>query len=153
MSAPAAARLLANCFGLGRLRPAPGTIGSAFGLAVYWVLWRGQPGAVQIGAIAAVTALGVAAATSTAKQLGDDDPSEVVIDEVAGMWLSLFACTSVTQAVVAFFVFRALDIIKPFPARQLEALPGGWGIMLDDLAAGAYTLLLLRGLIAAGWLA
>lgn len=152
MSRVAVARLFASCFGLGRLRPAPGTIGSAFGLIVYWFLLRGQPAAVQIGAIVAVSAAGVAAATTVARALRDDDPSEVVIDEVAGMWLSLFACTSMIQAVVAFFLFRALDIWKPFPARQLEAVPGGWGIMLDDLAAGAYALLLLRGLAAMGWL-
>lgn len=152
MSGAAVARLVATCFGLGHLRPAPGTIGSAFGLALFWLLLRDQAVLVQLVAVVVVSAVGIAAATLVSRQMQEDDPSEVVVDEVAGMWLSLLGATGAAEVVLAFFLFRALDIVKPFPASRLESLPGGWGIMLDDLAAGAYTLAALKLLLWMGWL-
>lgn len=144
------ARIISSCLGLGRLRPAPGTIGSAFGLIVFVLFLAGLPTIVQIAATVAATLIGIAAATASSRQLGLEDPSEVVIDELAGMWLSVIAVDSVAAWVVAFFIFRLFDIVKPFPARQMEALPEGWGIMLDDIVAGAYTWLIIQGLLRWG---
>ena len=76
---------------------------------------------------------------------GDKDPSLVVIDEVAGMWVTLIALpwTPVT-VLTGFFMFRLFDVFKPYPARDLEGVPGGWGIMLDDIVAGIYANLAVR---------
>jgi phosphatidylglycerophosphatase A len=144
------ARLIASCFGLGRLRPAPGTIGSAFALVVFVLFLAGQSPMVQAVAIVVATFVGIAAASAVERELGLEDPSEVVIDELAGMWVSVFAIDSVPAWIVAFFVFRLFDIVKPFPARQLEALHGGWGIVLDDLVAGAYTWIVVQALLRWG---
>jgi phosphatidylglycerophosphatase A len=77
--------------------------------------------------------------------VGVEDPGIVVVDEVVGMWTSLlFLPFTVGTAALAFVLFRVLDVIKPYPARDLEALPGGWGIMSDDLMAGVYANLALR---------
>jgi phosphatidylglycerophosphatase A len=94
----------------------------------------------------AVSGLGVWAADRAAAALHLKDPGPVVIDEAAGLLVTL-AGVPVTwlSAVLAFFFFRAMDVIKPPPARQAERLPGGWGIMVDDLFAGVYANLLLRG--------
>ena len=143
-------RVISSCLGLGLLRPAPGTIGSAFGLGVFVVFLAGSPTSVQIGATVVATLVGVAAATATSRRLGLEDPSEVVVDELAGMWLSVIAVDSVPAWILAFFVFRLFDIVKPFPARQMEALPEGWGIMLDDIVAGAYTWLIIQALLRWG---
>ena len=134
------ARLVASCLGSGLLRPAPGTIGSAFGLVVFALLLAGQSLVVQIAAIVVATALGTWAATAAARELGDGDPSEVVIDELAGMWIALLVARTPAGYAVAFFAFRAFDIVKPFPVRNAESLPEGWGIMADDLVAGLYAL-------------
>lgn len=67
------------------------------------------------------------------------DPSKVVIDEVLGMWVSMaFVSITIPNLLIAFFLFRLFDIWKPWPIRKLESLPGGWGVMLDDLLAGIY---------------
>jgi len=76
---------------------------------------------------------------------GEPDPSIVVIDEIVGMWVALLFIPKTLAAIgLAFVLFRLLDIVKPFPARRLEQVPGGWGIMLDDLAAGLYANLVCR---------
>ena len=81
--------------------------------------------------------MGVFTSNQVIKDTGKDDPSEVVIDELAGQWLALlFLPRSIGFAIAAFIIFRILDITKPFPIKQLEGLPRGWGVMLDDLAAG-----------------
>jgi phosphatidylglycerophosphatase A len=144
------ARVLSSCFGLGCLRPAPGTIGSAFALVIFVFLLADQPVAVQVLATIVASAAGVWASTATARQLALEDPSEVVIDELAGMWLAAISVSSPVGWTVAFFAFRLFDIVKPFPARQMEALPEGWGIMLDDLVAGAYAWLLVQALLLWG---
>lgn len=85
--------------------------------------------------------LGVPAATIAERESGRHDPGFIVIDEVAGQWTALlFSPLNWRYALLAFVLFRAIDIIKPFPARQLERLPGGWGIVFDDVAAGLYAL-------------
>ena len=138
------ARVVATGFGSGYSPLAPGTAGSAVGLLLYWPLSAlGVP--VAVAATALVSLLGVWAATRVARQVGREDPGLVVVDEIVGQWVSLlFLPWTPGVAILGFFAFRAMDIVKPWPARQLEHLPGGWGIMADDLMAGVYANLLLR---------
>jgi len=137
------ARLISSCLGCGFLRPAPGTIGSAFAVGVFVLLLADRPLMVQILAVALATGVGTWAATATARQLGDGDPSEVVVDELAGMWIALLGTSTPLGWGIAFLAFRILDILKPFPANVAEGLPEGWGIMADDLVAGGYALALV----------
>jgi phosphatidylglycerophosphatase A len=143
------ATVIATGLGSGYAPFAPGTAGSAVGLALFWPLHH-LPLAGQAVATALVFALGVAAATHVARRLGIEDPGLVVADEVVGMWVSLLGVplTGLTAA-AGFVLFRVFDVFKPYPARDLERLPGGWGIMCDDVMAGIYANLLLRaGLLA-----
>jgi phosphatidylglycerophosphatase A len=90
------------------------------------------------------TVIGIPAATRVARESRREDPGHVVIDEVAGQWLTLTVCRpDWPHALLALALFRLFDITKPWPIRKLEALPGGWGIMLDDLAAGLFALIVL----------
>ena len=101
--------------------------------------------------IAIVVAIGIPAATLEARGCGKKDPSHVVIDEVAGQLLTLVACPIVWQALlVGFILFRAFDIVKPPPVRSLERLPEGTGIVVDDLGAGIYGLIVLQLLLHFG---
>lgn len=94
-----------------------------------------------------VVAVGGWASSRAERLIGQKDPSPVVVDEVAGMVLSVLALPrQLVPFLAAFFLFRVLDILKPFPARQSQALSGGLGVMLDDLVAGAYTLAVVWGL-------
>jgi phosphatidylglycerophosphatase A len=128
---------------------APGTFGSIAGLALCWAATTAG-GRWGIPALAIVaTAVGILAADRTARALGAHDPGCVVIDEVAGQALALaFLPWSPAVAIMGFLAFRVFDIIKPPPARQLESLPGGLGIVADDLAAGLYANLAVRLLLA-----
>lgn len=151
------AEWVATGLGAGYLPVAPGTWGSLEGAALAWLihLWVPQRGALVIGLAAAFfSATGVWAAAKTARYANDPDPSKVVIDEIAGQLLTL-AWVPLTAASLAlgFLLFRVFDIVKPFPARQSEDLPGGWGIMADDLIAGVFSgvcLLLLHRWL--GWI-
>lgn len=139
-----AATVVATAFGAGYSPIAPGTAGSLVGLALFWPLQLTAPW-VQLLATAAAYLAGVAASTRLARRLGRKDPGAAVVDEVVGMWLSLlFLPFTPATAATAFLLFRVLDVFKPYPARQLESLPGGWGIMTDDVMAGVYANLLLR---------
>ena len=143
------ATVVATGLGSGYAPFAPGTAGSLVGLALFWPVHH-LPLAGQAVATALVFALGVAAAGHVARRLGIEDPGLVVADEVVGMWVSLLGLplTGVTAA-AGFVLFRVFDVFKPYPARDLERLPGGWGIMCDDVMAGVYANLLLRaGLLA-----
>lgn len=140
-------RLVASWLGCGYARWAPGTVGSlaacfvALALAHYagWRPWR----------LALLSALLLAPAVWAAGrvvQAGESrDPRWVVVDEVLGQWLALAALPVLDWrgAAAAFLLFRLFDIVKPPPVRQMEALPGGWGIVADDLAAGGYAALVL----------
>ena len=131
---------------MGYLKPAPGTWGSLAAAAVWWFLAPTHL-VPQLGLILIATAAGIWAAGRMERLGGERDPSIVVIDEVAGMWCALLAAQHVVwHYLVALTLFRLLDIAKPGPIRRLEALPGGWGVMLDDLAAGLVTLGALLGL-------
>ncbi len=137
-------RIVATAFGSGYSPVAPGTAGSAVALLLFWPMARWS-WPVQLAACGVVLLAGVAAATHTARSVGRKDPGLVVVDEVAGQWLTLVALPWTAPVVIAGFVlFRAMDVLKPWPARDLERLPEGWGIMMDDVAAGIYAHLLLR---------
>jgi phosphatidylglycerophosphatase A len=139
-----AARLLATAGGAGYSPLVPGTAGSAVGVLSFWALTGLSPQA-QLVATLTLFGLGVAASSRTAASLGRKDPSIVVIDEVVGQWASLlFLPLTPATAAVSFLLFRAMDVVKPWPARDFESLPGGLGIMADDLMAGIYANLLLR---------
>jgi phosphatidylglycerophosphatase A len=134
---------------------APGTVGSAVGLGVYAALrWAHAGPLTDLLVIAVLTGVGVWSATVAERHFGLEDPGPVVIDEVAGMLTSLaFTGVSWTGAMAGFVLFRLFDIVKPYPAGRLERLPGGFGIMADDIMAGIYANLAVRALLwaAPGW--
>ncbi len=139
--------LIATFFGAGLLRPGPGTYGSA-AATLLWLaaahLFHPAPLALMLGTVLVAmvaTLIGIPAATIVARESGREDPGHVVIDEVAGQLIALIALHPTwPQAALAFVFFRAFDISKPPPIRRLERLPGGVGIMLDDVAAGFFAL-------------
>lgn len=154
---PLWATLTATFFGIGRLHPGPGTWGSA----VTVVLWAAVAHALSPGsrlpvviALAALTILvGIPAATRVARASATKDPQFVVIDEVAGQLIALIAIPlSWETFLVGLILFRVFDILKPPPVRQLEKLPEGAGIMLDDVAAGLYALAVMQLLLHSGLL-
>ena len=117
---------------------APGTAGSGVGLLLYWPL-AGLGGAAYLAAVAGISALGVWAAQRAEGLFGRRDDGRITIDEVAGMLLSLaFLPRRLDVVVAGFLLFRLFDIAKPPPARAAESLPGGLGVMTDDLVAGLY---------------
>lgn len=161
-------------FGVGYFPIAPGTWGSLVGVALYLTLWAGSYSvlgsnalikrlttlyvftpqmAFMLVVIFLVTMAGIWAATRTEKLLRKKDPSIVVIDEVAGQMIALlsgpFWLHTWWSIFTAFLLFRAFDIWKPYPIRKLESLESGLGIMADDLAAGAYALIVNSVLISA----
>ncbi len=151
-TAPRWATLVATFFGTGRLRPGPGTWGSLAAALLWWSvashLLESLRLPILLALIVAVTAIGIPAATLEARGCGKDDPSHVVIDEVAGQLVTLIACPILWKPLLAgFILFRAFDIVKPFPIRRLELLPEGTGIVVDDLGAGIYGLIVLQLLL------
>jgi len=140
------ALLVCTVGGVGYSPIAPGTAGSAAGLVCYALFrWLGLSPAVEALAIVAIFVVGAWSGTLAERHFGTTDPGAGVIDEVAGMLVTLYLLpVSVTLAIAGFFVFRVLDVFKPFPARQLEALHGGWGMMADDVMAAIYGNLVLR---------
>ena len=145
---------IATCAHVGYAPVAPGTWGSAVGLLVYYVVRRQASTPIELGVIAVILLIGLWSATEAEHHFGGIDPGPVVIDEVIGMLITLaLHPVNVAGAVVGFFIFRVLDVVKPWPARRLELLPGGFGVVLDDAMAGVYGNLLIWGLIRLlpGW--
>jgi phosphatidylglycerophosphatase A len=167
---------IATC-GVGYLPLAPGTWGSLVGIGLY-VLARGifmkvffDAGAgrnfnllhiyyaviaFELVIVFAIALVGTWAATRTENLSARKDPGKVVIDEVAGQFIALIPVPFVLGAawwsvIVAFILFRFFDIVKPYPARKLESLPGGLGIMADDLIAGVYAALGVMLIVVASW--
>jgi phosphatidylglycerophosphatase A len=123
---------------------APGTAGSLVALVALWLIPFTPPALVVT--FVAVTVLGVWAGSRVERASGLKDPGVIVIDEVAGMLLSvLFLPRTIAVLATAFVLFRVFDVWKPFPARESQVLAGGLGVMIDDLIAGAYALLLIAG--------
>jgi phosphatidylglycerophosphatase A len=147
---------ISTWFGCGYAPAAPGTVGSAaaIGIAIlieHYAGWK-PPAFAALALIVAAPAIW--AAGETARQAKIKDPQFVVVDEVVGQWLALAGARSLMGKLnwitwlAAFLLFRLFDIWKPFPVRQLESLPGGVGIVADDLMAGLYAALVL---FLAGW--
>jgi phosphatidylglycerophosphatase A len=140
--------IIGTFFGAGLLKPGPGTYGSIAAV----LLWFGtihafhpsttaQAIGTAIAALAA-TLIGIPAATIVSRESGREDPGHVVVDEVAGQLITLIAIPADWRhAALALLLFRLFDIFKPWPIRKLEALPAGTGIMLDDVAAGVFALI------------
>jgi phosphatidylglycerophosphatase A len=138
---------VATFFGAGLGKPGPGTWGSAAAVLL-WAVYAGfaHPTANQLllvlvfGIVLSIV-LGIPGATIAARESGRHDPGFVVIDEVAGQWVTLLGSPfGWKTGLLAFALFRLFDITKPFPVRRLERLPEGWGIVFDDVAAGLYAL-------------
>jgi phosphatidylglycerophosphatase A len=135
---------LATCAHVGYAPFAPGTFGSLVGLVIYYAIRRQQSTTFELGAITVVVLIGLWSATEAEHHFGGIDPGPVVIDEVIGMLITLaLHPVNVLGAIIGFFIFRLLDIVKPWPARRLELLPGGFGVVLDDMMAGLYSNLLV----------
>lgn len=142
---------IATCGYVGYVPVAPGTAGSIAGLALYGAAGLLGGTQVEVGVLAVVLAVGVWSSAASERHLGVTDPGVIVIDEVAGMLITLLALQPTWGGVLAgFLAFRFFDVIKPFPARWAERLPGGWGVMADDVIAGLYAHLALRLLLWAG---
>lgn len=144
-----ALNILATGLGLGYFPRAPGTVGSLLGPPLIWGLGLG-------GAHPMLTALwggvfflaGVPICNAGSRVLNAKDPGQVVFDEIAAFfWVFLFAPLTLPTAALGFFLFRAFDIVKPWPIRRIERLPRGWGIMADDALAG----LMAGGILAVVW--
>jgi phosphatidylglycerophosphatase A len=142
------ALFLATCGYIGYVPVAPGTFGSAAGLAVFYAVRSSGSTMVELASIVALFAIGVWSATAAEQHLGGVDPGPIVLDEVVGMLITLALIpVSLAGAIVGFFVFRLLDILKPWPAGAFERLPGGMGVMADDGMAAIYGNLLMQGLV------
>lgn len=152
MRAPFWAMAIGTFFGIGRLRPAPGTWASAATVLVWSAIAHFTPSVLQtplaISLAGFVTLIGIPAATGISRAMGNKDPQVVVIDEVAGQLIALIAAPLGWKTfLTAFILFRGFDIVKPPPVRQLESLPEGAGIVLDDVAAGIYALVVMQILL------
>lgn len=133
---------------------APGTFGSAAGLAVFFAVRSSESPALELAVIAILFAVGIWSGTVAEHHFGGVDPGPIVLDEVVGMLITLCLLpVNAAGAVAGFFVFRILDVIKPFPSARFEKLPGGLGVMADDGMAAIYGNLLMRAMIAVapGW--
>ncbi len=129
-------RLLATGAGAGYVPVAPGTAGSLLGAAAAFPLLD-LPWPVFLALTLLLALLAVFAATRMAEALGESDPSLVVIDEVVGMWCALILLPArLSDLAAVFLLFRVFDVVKPLFIPRLERLPGGWGIVADDVAAG-----------------
>ena len=138
-------RFVATFFYLGKLPFAPGSWGS-LGALLLWILLP-VTFSVHLSVIVILFVLGVYSSNKMAKYLDDHDPPEVVIDEVVGMGISLFMLPhSLGLYLLAFILFRIFDIFKPLFIYRIQNLSGGWGIMLDDVLAGLFTLTLVKGI-------
>ena len=143
----ASALIVASVGGIGYIRVAPGTFGSAAGLLL-WALLP-QSAVAHAVAIGVLFAIGSWSGTEAERHFGRTDPGQVVIDEVVGMLITLFMNpVGWLGAVAAFLLFRLFDVLKPFPTDRLERLAGGIGVMADDAMAGVYANLSLRALLA-----
>ena len=140
--------LFATFGGAGLVPKMPGTAGSLVALPLAWLIVQtgGMPALVQAFGLALV--IGIWSAGRHAKEIGEDDPSSIVIDEVAGQWLTLTVVPlDITYYVLGFVLFRIFDIFKPWPVSWADQkIKGGWGIMLDDVLAAIYAGAVLYGI-------
>lgn len=154
---PLWAILVSTFFGAGRLKPGPGTWGSVSAVLLWALIASRIPPHARtwaaIVAAAVVTLIGIPAASAVARASRLKDPQFVVIDEVAGQLVALIAVPLAWKTFLAgLILFRVFDILKPFPIRRLERLPEGIGIVVDDLGAGLYALIIVHLLLHFGLL-
>lgn len=144
------ALFIATCGYVGYVPVAPGTFGSAVGLVLLWAVRSAGSTPLEIAVIVVLLGLGVWSSTIAERHAGRVDPGIIVVDEAAGMLITMvFVPATALGATAGFFVFRALDILKPWPARRFERLPRGWGVMADDTMAALYGNLTMQVLVAA----
>lgn len=138
---------LAVFFGSGLLKPAPGTWGSLAGLGIgYLMIAAGASAGLFVAAIVTVSLVGTLAINSIERQCGVHDAPEIVIDEVAGVWIALLPAYHIGPSsllfVAAFVLFRFFDILKPWPIGWLDKkISGGFGVMVDDIVAGVFAII------------
>ena len=154
-SAPLWASTVATFFGAGLMKPGPGTWGSLATLLLWTLISHLLPSGwvVPVDVVLALLAIavGIPAATRVSRATGIKDPQFVVIDETAGQLITLIGAPLAWKSFLAgFILFRAFDIVKPYPVRQLEKLPEGTGIVVDDVAAGLYGLAVMQLLLHFG---
>jgi phosphatidylglycerophosphatase A len=123
---------------IGFLPPCPGTFGSLEGLIIFWFL-KNLSLIYQLSLILGIIVVGIISSDWVSKSLKAKDPDFVVIDEIAGMWISVLGKNTLMEFILAFIIFRIVDIKKPYPLKKFENLPYGWGIMIDDIIAGILT--------------
>ncbi|MDR0413447.1 MAG: phosphatidylglycerophosphatase A [Dysgonamonadaceae bacterium] len=146
-------KTIATGFGSGYFPKAPGTAGAALAAFLWWILSVTPLSSCALASVTAVlivvfTGLGVWSSGVMAAVWNDEDPSRVTIDEMVGVWIPLLAVKdgNIYYMICAFVLFRLFDIFKPFGIRKMEKIKGGWGIMMDDIVAGIYSLLILAGI-------
>lgn len=150
--------ILATGLWVGRMPFAPGTFGALLGLPLAWGVSFIPNVWCQVIFIVAICLAGIPICTIAARQMGGlKDPGAIVLDEIASLPIAFFLVPRGTLQhpwvlITGFILHRLFDITKPPPARQLERLPTGLGIMADDWAAGVYSCLVLHGILWAGWL-
>jgi len=154
-TAPRWATVVATFFGAGLLKPGPGTWGSLAATLLWWLIASHIPASTHLALIGLLivlsVAVGIPAAPLEARGWGKKDPSHVVIDEVAGQLVTLIAVPVGWKPLLAgFILFRAFDILKPAPIRQLERLPEGRGIVVDETGARIYGLIVMQLLLHLG---
>ena len=136
-------KLIGSGFYTGYIPLASGTFGSIVALLIYWVPGFENP-VIMFPAIIVFTAYGIYVGNKFDKKYGKD-PAECTVDEMVGQWIALlYVPKTILFSIVVFFVWRFFDIVKPFPARKLEYLPGGIGIMIDDVISAFYSLILVH---------
>lgn len=154
---PSWADLVATAFHVGHIKPGPGTWGSAIGVLL-WLLAEESVGEswrilAVFGIAVLLTVIGIKAAALVARASGIEAPSFVIVDETVGQLFALIGAPITWKAAIAgFLLFRFFDITKPFPVRRLERLPDGFGIVVDDIGAGLYSLAFLHLLLHFGLL-
>ncbi|MCJ7802827.1 MAG: phosphatidylglycerophosphatase A [Candidatus Marinimicrobia bacterium] len=138
-------------FKIGYLPIAPGTWGSLAALLVWYVIIGYISTVTLTGLIVIIFVLGVYTSSITERNMAIKDPSVIVVDEWVGQWIALlFLPKSLLWGLIAFFIFRLFDIWKPYPIKILDHMKGGWGIMLDDVLAGIYAVLVI--IVLRAWL-
>lgn len=142
--------IIATGFGSGFSPVAPGTAGALLACLIWWALSLCLSPSILVLATVALVVVFTFAGVWSANQLEPywgEDPSRIVVDEMVGVWIPLLAAggDNLWYAVAAFVLFRFFDILKPLGIRRMEALPGGIGVMMDDILSGIYSLILIIG--------
>lgn len=142
-------KIIASIFGIGYIRKGGGTVAAAFAVLVWWLLFRnGTHFVIPVLLTLVITAIGVVVGNVVERDWGKDS-YRVVIDEVAGMFISvLFVTPDWPWLLTGFVLFRFFDIAKPLYIRRMEAWKGGWGVMMDDVLAGVYANIVLQVIVA-----